>query len=64
MNGKPPEFVARTSTNDARAIDRSIDRFRVVSSRSRPSIESIERAFERAFGTTERVFARARSSRT
>ena len=43
--GKPPESVARTSTRAAR--DRSIDRSissRLVSSRSRPSIETIERA--------------------
>ena len=58
--GEPPESLARTSTRAARSID-SIDRFRLLSSRSRPSIETTARALERAFGTTARALASARA---
>ena len=60
MHGKLPESVARASTTDARAIDRSIDRFRLVSSRSRPSIDSI-RARVRARVRNDRARFRVRA---
>ena len=54
------ESLAR-DVDARRAIDRSIDRFRLLSSRSRPSIETTARALERAFGTTARALASARA---
>ncbi len=63
MRGKLPEFVARASTTRARSIDRSIDRFRLVSSRSRPSIDSIRaRVRARVRHVRARFRVRARPS--
>ena len=53
--------VSRADVDARRAIDRSIDRFRLLSSRSRPSIETTARALERAFGATARALASARA---
>ena len=53
--------VSRADVDARRAIDRSIDRFRLLSSRSRPSIETTARALERAFGTTARALESARA---